>query len=413
MNRQSEHEGDGAVFVVHPEDLGPLLVDQLHLQATSFSPFAATLADYAPGSGTVTEDGKALGGNDSFLAAAAVLARPDLRLDALFGGGMRPLGSLRAYAAKRAGDMMVAVAPGDGEWDIRLFDAGRDAAAWVAQQLGTAAPEGEPNMLTPPCSLSTLVAVFHTIDMFRRCAYQDMLEFRRSPDPVMTPQEFRSVAGAGIRSQDVRWLLPSLLVLVPDLAAQLGTMADDGLEQAVKRGFLVGTTRAGSTDPVLLFGEAGRHMGAEFLQSWVGSVGFTVDVMTQSGTRTLHRGYVASTGLANHWFRFEEKEGVLDVNHQPLSQEQYAQKLGDLLLSAAVVDRQADAAGPFVKPGNAAAPGRRAKTATGRAADSSTAQPAAAGLKFCPGCGTPVKPGAKFCTVCGRPLTPGAGGGKS
>ena len=403
MNRQSEHEGDGSVFVVHPEDLGPLLVDQLHLQATSFSPFAEALADYAAGSAALTEDGKALGGDDSFLAAAAVLARPDLRLDVLFGGGMQPLGSLRAYAAKNAGDRMVAVAPGDGEWDIRLFDGPRDVATWVAQQLGTAAPEGEPNMLTPPCTLSTLVAVFHTIDMFRRSAYQDLLEFRRSPDPVMTPQEFRSAAQASIRSQDIRWLLPSLLVLVPDLAAHLATMGDDGLEQAVGRDFLVGTTRAGGTDPVLLFGEAGRHMGAEVLQSWVGSVGFSVDVVAEGGARTLHRGYVASTGLANHWFRFEEKDGALDVTHQPLSQEQYAQKLGDLLLSAAVVDRRADAAGPLVKPVKAAAPAGRAKTQVAPAAEP----------KFCPGCGAPVKPGAKFCTVCGRPLTPGAGGGKS
>lgn len=413
MNRQSEHEGDGSVFVMHPEDLGPLLIDQLHLQATSFSPFAEALADYSAGSAAVTEDGKALGGDDNFLAAAAVLARPDLRLDVLFGGGMQPLGSFRAYAAKRAGDRMVAVAPGNGEWDMRLFDAPRDVAAWVAGQLGTAAPEGEPNMLTPPCTLSTLVAVFHTIDMFRRCAYQDLLEFRRSADPVMTPQEFRSAAQASIRSQDVRWLLPSLLVLVPDLVAHLGTMGDDGLEQAVKRDFLVGTTRGGSTDPVLLFGEAGRHMGAEFLQSWVGSAGFTVDVVTGDGVRTLHRGYVASTGLANHWVRFEEKDGVLEVHHQPLGQEQYAQKLGDLLLSATVVDRQADAAGPFVKRANVAAPAGRAKTPEARPAGGPSAQSAGAGPKFCPGCGAPVKPGARFCTVCGRPLTPGAGSGKS
>ena len=90
-------------------------------------------------------------------------------------------------------------------------------------------------------------------------------------------------------------------------------------------------------------------MGSEFLRSWVSSCGYSLDVVGPDGPRTLQRGYVASTALANHWFRFDVRDGVLQVNHQPLSLEQYAQKMGDLLLSGTVVDRQADAAGVDVK----------------------------------------------------------------
>jgi hypothetical protein len=399
MNTQPDHGTTTTTFAVRPSDLGAILVDQLHLQVTSFSPFAEILADYAPGSGSMGDTGRQLANDAGFARVAGVLARPDLRLELLVGGGMAPLGSLRAYASKATGNMLVVIAPGDSEWDIRLFDAPRSCAEWVARQTGTNTQEGEPNHLAPPCTLSTLVAAFHTIDAFRRTAYQDMLAYKRTVDPMITPEEFRSSAEAAIHSQDIRWLLPSLLVLNPGLVESIGMMGSDGLEQAVKRGFLVGAKRAGGTDTVLLFGEAGTHMGSEFLRSWVSSCGYSMDVVGPDGPRTLQRGYIASTALANHWFRFETKDDTLQVNHQPLSLEQYAQKMGDVLLSGTVVERQAGAAGAFVKP-KQAVPSRSVspeKTISANAAPTKTP-------KFCPGCGAPVKPGAKFCASCGRPL---------
>jgi hypothetical protein len=192
MNTQPDNGTTSLTFTVRPSDLGAILVDQLHLQPTSFSPFAEVLADYAPGSGSVGDTGRQLANNAAFAAVAGVLARPDVRLELLVGGGMAPLGSLRAYASKAAGNMLVAIAPGDSEWDIRLFDAPRSCAEWVARQTGTNTQEGEPNHLAPPCTLSTLVAAFHTIDAFRRTAYQDMLAYKRTVDPMITPEEFRS-----------------------------------------------------------------------------------------------------------------------------------------------------------------------------------------------------------------------------
>jgi len=399
MNAQSDNGTTGITFTVRPSDLGAILIDQLHLQVTSFSPFAEVLADYVSGSSTMSDTARQLAKDTVFATVAGVLARPDLRLELLVGGGMAPLGSLRAYASKAAGNMLVGVAPGDGEWDIRLFDTPRSCADWFVRQTGTNTQGGEPNHLAPPCTLSTLVAAFHTIDMFRRAAYQDMLAYKRTVDPMITLEEFRSSAQAAIHSQDIRWLLPSLLVLNPTLGASIGTMGNDGLEQAVKRGFLIGAKRAGGADTVLLFGEAGTHMGSEFLRSWVSSCGFSLDVVGPDGPRTLQRGYIASTALANHWFRFDTKDGVLQVNHQPLSLEQYAQKMGDVLLSGTVVERQAGTAGAFVKQRQTILSGAvsQEKTTSADAAPAKTP-------KFCPGCGTPVKPGARFCASCGRPL---------
>ncbi len=122
-----------------------------------------------------------------------------------------------------------------------------------------------------------------------------------------------------------------------------------------------------------------------------------MDVVGPNGPRTLQRGYIASTALANHWFRFDTNDSVLQVNHQPLSLEQYVQKMGDLLLSAMVVERKADAAGAFMKPAQTAPP----RTESQKKAVSADAPPAKT-PKFCPGCGAPVKPGAKFCASCGR-----------
>ncbi len=399
MNSQPDNSTTGTSFTVRPPDLGTILVDQLHLQATGFSPFADALADYIPGSGTMNDIAERLANDAVFSTVAGVLARPDLCLELLVGGGMAPLGSIRVYASKAVGDMLVAIAPGDNEWDVRVFDTPRSCGGWFAYRTGTNTQEGEPNHLAPPCTLSTLVAAFHTIDAFRRTAYQDMLAYRRTVDPVTTPEEFRSSAVASIHSQDIRWLLPSLLVLVPSLAKDIGTMGSDGLEQAVKRGFLIGAKRAGGTDTVLLYGEAGAHMGSEFLRSWVSSCGYSLDVVGPDGPRTLQRGYIASTGLANHWFRFDQKDGVLQVYHQPLSLEQYTQNMGDLLLSGTIVQRQADAAGAFVKSKQTVSP----RTASQDKKTPATPAPAKT-PKFCPGCGAPVKTGARFCATCGRPL---------
>jgi hypothetical protein len=399
MNTQSDNGMTSTSFSVRPSDLGALLVDQLHLQANSFSPFAEILSDYVPGSDTMSDKAQKLADDAVFASVAGVLARPDLRLELLVGGGMVPMGSIRVYASKPAGDMLVAVAPGDGEWVVRLFDTPRACGDWFARQTGTNTQEGEPNHLASPCTLSTLVAALHTIDAFRRTAYQDMLAYKRTVDPIITPEEFRSSAKAAIRSQDIRWLLPSLLVLDPALAKHIGTMGSDGLEEAVKRGFLVGAKRAGGTDTVLLFGETGTHMGSEFFRSWVSSCGYSLDVVSPDGPRTLQWGYIASTALANHWFRFDATDSVLHVNHQPLSLEQYAQKMGDLLLSGMVVKREADAAGALVKSKQTI----RASTVPEEKAASVDAAPTKT-PKFCPGCGAPVKSGAKFCALCGRPL---------
>lgn len=399
MNSQPDNGTTSTSFTVRPSDLGVILVDQLHLEATGFSPFAEALADYVPGSGTMDDTAGRLANDTVFSTVAGILARPDLRLELLVGGGMAPLGSMRIYASKAAGDMLVAIASGDGEWDVRVFDTPRSCGGWFAHQTGTNTQEGELNYLAPPCTLSTLVAAFHTIDAFRRTSYQDMLAYRRTVDPMITPEEFRSSAVASIHSQDIRWLLPSLLVLNPSLSEDIGTMGSDGLEQAVRRGFLIGAKRAGGTDTVLLFGEAGAHMGSEFLRSWVSSCGYSLDVVGPDGPHTLQRGYVASTGLANHWFRFDVKDSVLQVNHQLLSLEQYAQKMGDLLLSGMIVKRQADAAGAYVKLKQAAPAHAVSQEKPVSAEAVHTKTP-----KFCPGCGAPVKSGAKFCASCGRPL---------
>ncbi|HEY5000383.1 MAG TPA: zinc ribbon domain-containing protein, partial [Candidatus Cryosericum sp.] len=87
------------------------------------------------------------------------------------------------------------------------------------------------------------------------------------------------------------------------------------------------------------------------------------------------------------------------VNHQPLSLEQCAQKMGDLLLSGTVVERKAGAVGAFVKSKKTILSRAVSKEKTISAAAAPAKTP-----KFCPGCGAPVKPGAKFCASCGRPL---------
>jgi len=376
------------------QDLGPLFVDSLHLASTAFSPFGERLVSYAAGSVRLGDGAREAAADQVFADAAATLARPDLRVEVVTGGGMMPMGGYRSYAARSGGDHVVSVVAGGDGWDVLVHESPRAWAAWSVRGVATVCTETIPNALPPVMSAGSFLLACHAIDVFRRLYLQGLLAHKPETSGVVSAAEFGTWLRESMAGSDIRWLLPAVVLLVPGLAGVLPEPRAEDFAYLVDHG-VIATGKDKGAD-MIAYGEAGRLLGAEFARTWTLSAGMAVAVMRGGKEQTLHRVFNAGTGLANHLVRFEERDNGLDANHQALSSVELEQKLGELLLACWNVER--DAASAPLPTATKPAPTIGTPTAA------STKPPTGKSAKFCPGCGAPVKLGAKFCATCGRPL---------
>ena len=376
------------------QDLGPLFVDSLHLVSTAFSPFGERLASYATGSVQPDDAARDAAADRAFADAAAILARPDLRVDVVTGGGMLPMGGFRSYAARSGGDSVVSVIAGGDGWDVLVHESPRAWAAWSVRNVATACMETVPNVLPPVMSAGSFLLACHAIDTFRRGYLQGLLAHKPETSGVVSAAEFGTGLKESVTSGDIRWLLPAVVVLVPGLAGVLPEPRAEDFGYLVDHGVIAAGKDKGMD--VIAYGETGHLLGAEFAHTWTLSAGLAFTIMRGGKEQTLHRVFNAGTGLANHLVRFEERDGGLDANHQALTAVETEQKLGELLLACWNVKRDADSApSPSVTKSISTAD----KATVAFSPPSTNKTP-----KFCPSCGAPLKPGAKFCASCGRPL---------
>ena len=354
------------IFQVAADDIGILWTDLLRLAPNPLSPIGPDLKEYAPGSGQVTPELQKIAAQPQAVKAAAMLAQPDLRLHCWMGGATTSL-SYAVFCRSRAVDPdgVAVFAPSyQGSLLVNYFPSVAMGATWGADVLGSDVT-GEPPLLLPPVMpLESAVYAFHTIDCFRRVAYQSMLEHVTLETPHLTVPQFTAAFNQSLASADIRWLLPAFLQMttgVRDLpfaprSEHLGLLVEEKILRPVR----VGEAR----EPAYAFGEAGRLLGIEFLRTWWTAAALTLDLLEGDAVRKDQRIFVAPTAVANHWFTVKEVSGGAVVDCAPLTQLAMQQRLADLLET------------PAPEP------------------------PAA----FCPSCGEKIQPGARFCRACGYRL---------
>jgi len=330
-----DSDAEVMAFQVADTDLGPYLVDVLGQPVDAMSPVAPDLAGYAPGSCRPSAELQ-----QEVLAepragdVAAVLACPSFKLWGRSGGGRTPFSSY-AICGRPAThpDLYVAASPSfENAWLFEVLDGVEEVAAWWADTFAAPVDETMPNLLPPPIEIESLLYAFHTIDAFRRVTMQGMLDYRTTSEPAVPVEDFITSMRRSIASNDLRWLMPTFMHLVPGLDLGNIDIRDEHLQSLIDQTLFEAAAEEQDGTEVLVFGEAGIALGMEFYDGWLSSAGYELVVRSGGAQMPLARGFLAPTPVTNHLILLGANGE--SVNHQAMTTEHLAIKLVELLTDA-------------------------------------------------------------------------------
>lgn len=389
MNKNILSEAE-SIYQINQKDLGPIIVDKLGIKLSEFSPLREELSKYQAGSANLSEEGSEIVQDLELIESLKIIASPDFKLDLLTGGGLVPLIGMRIMASKDVSERkLVVLMPGfNDSYLINLFSNVEELTGWLTDILASNIEEPGQNFIPPPINPLALLYVFQVIDAFRRVSYENMLNHVVTLDPYIEVEKFNNSLVNSMKSLDIRWLVPSLLVLIPEFGTLIKDYSEEDLEYLVAHNLLIPTKEKESGKDIFLFGEAGTILGSEFLRSWTQSAGFLLEVLSSRGVEVLGKGYLATTALANHFFDFkQDNKGLYEIFHRPLTKDGFYETFRGMIIRALNSERKADS--PVVV------------STTKQTVPEVTATKA---VNFCPECGKPVFPNAVFCTSCGKKL---------
>jgi len=406
MNAKAINIPTPFTFQVGKNDLGPLFFDSLKLKCSNFSPLAGALSSYVAGSNKPSAARANINQDPQVLKAASILADPVVRMINRTGGGAMPVSHFTACYNPGIDDQAFAVVTPsfEGSYLIQLFDSPWHYLGWWL--VLNASEVGEPigNYMPPPIRFESLVYMLHTIDAYRRCAFESMLDYTPAEQASIKPAEFIESMQQSIRSRDLRWLLPAFIGLIPNLNVSSFDGNPEFISALAKYDFLLPARDTETQEDIFVFGEAGKIMGVEFHRTWVKSIGFEIAASTPKGWRVMHRGFLAPTGFTNHLFILAmDAGGNCFVNHQAMDRHMLDHKLANLL--AAVLNQKdiaedglhIEKAVPFIKETEIVQPVEAVSIP-------SAARPATPDKILCKFCGTNNDVDALFCKGCGQPV---------
>ena len=289
----TQTETETLAFQVASRDLGPFIVDAGGHHPDPLSPLAPDLESYAPGSTRPSSDLEAVLAHPRARDVASVVACPSLKLWGRTGGGTVPVSSF-AVCGRPAihPDLFVVVSPSfEDAFVLEVLEGIEEVAAWWADTLASPVEDDRPNLLPPPIALETLVYAFHTIDAFRRATLEGMLAYTTTEQPAISADEFSDSLLRAIGSRDLRWLLPAFLHLVPGLDVAGIDPRSEHLLFLVNQSFFVPAAEREDDRDVLVFGEAGIALGAEFHHGWLSAAGFEL-LVRSDGRNDLSRAWI-------------------------------------------------------------------------------------------------------------------------
>ncbi len=320
---------EGQLFQVKRNDLGPLLLDQMGLSPNQLSPLKEVLSSYSAGSGLLGSEGEKLLENELFRKLAPTLAAPDLLIKNRLGGSITPFEEMRACAGKSLGEAIVLVTIGDdSSYVLRLFDNHREYAQWWAESFAGKNDQVVANYIPPKVSLDAFLFLLHAVDWFRREAYQNALNYAAGEEIYVNPEQFSQGLSTSVSSKDLRWLVPSLIMVVPNIERYNFTIIPEDINLLNSMQFFNMEKKPGSGEDAFTFGEAGQVMGIEFMRTWLLSAGFELSSLAQGSIDFVDHFFIAPTGLANHFVSFEMTDNNRClVNHQAFTLQYLTHKL--------------------------------------------------------------------------------------
>lgn len=409
------------VFQLNTGDAGKLCVDLLKLKCTALSPLAGTLNAYKSGTPSHTKDEgnlKAMASTPNISLALSILAAPDLLLDITVGGGMTGLGQISAIRASEFDPEKVVMftRSSPNSFLIQMFDTVQGFISWNLDNIGTRVSLDPPTFLPETMAFEELIYTFHTIDSFRRVAYESMLEAKTLKEPYITVDRFIYTMKHTLKGGDIRWLLPTLVTLLPGCASVGINPEEEHLRFMTSNDLLITGRKKSTNEVVLTFGERGRQLSMDFYRTWQLSAGFELKLKGNDGQIKSTMAFMASTALANYCFDLEPKnKGGFSVKCSPLTTAGLASKL-DLLLGY-IAEK------PLERSETGVISPEKAKCAKcGHLCDAEAAFCSKCGTslvktpeppakpktmnepKICPNCNKQLTAQARFCSGCGKPV---------
>lgn len=416
---------DHYAFQLHRLDAGHVCRGLLRLDFNVLSPLAAPLRDFRPGTPPRTKNAatlQELAGSAEVAKALAILAEPELRTNIFFGGGNMGLTTMALCRNRRvdANAVVMATVTRADAYIVQLFDSLDDCVTWNTDTLASPVRDEPASMLPPVMPMPAFIAALHGLDTFRRLSYESMLAAKVPANTAIAEEAFTSSMAQSMQHGDVRWLLPCLLKLVPSLASELPAASAGGLDLLVATDVFKRGHRAGTNEPMLLFGDKGQLLAVDFYRTWWACVGIEVNGWDGAAVWRLRRAFLANTALANHFFDLRQtRDGESVVAYTPLTSSGFAATLTEILDTAVPLPKPKPVAPPAAPVRSVAPPAipmvRCSKCGTALEADAAFCDSCGARAKVpeppplppaplsCTKCGGALRPNAKFCPVCGTP----------
>lgn len=241
--------------------------------------------------------------DETFLELASIISDPDTKATMRIAGAQGYV-EHKLQLNKNIGDIVVAVEnTAEGDFVILKFNNYNEyIELWQEQFIGTG-NEQESTFISPNASVSDYVHIMNTIDAYRYTTYKNMLDRVYSENPNIKTKEFYQVLVDSIENPDMRWLLPSFLNVTPNMYNYKLEIGMEQMENLISNDFLeFGQLESGEN--TLVYGDAGKLSGVEFLKSWFTSYGWEFELAhpNKNEMSAFKRLFVAPTVLTNHLF---------------------------------------------------------------------------------------------------------------
>ncbi|TCP68130.1 hypothetical protein EDD73_10432 [Heliophilum fasciatum] len=310
-------------------------------------------------------------------AMVNVLAQPEIKIEIRQGGHPGPL-TVSSVLIKNDRDVaqIVELQKGRSSLTARLFESIDHYGAYFAAQHTTPVNSAPANLLKLTLSLEVLVFMFNLIDCYRRAYLYEMLDHSTNLVEAIYEDEFVSTLQQALKSNDLRWAVPSLLRLVPGLSNSVLEFQSEYLNIAEHLQLFARTVAGESGRRLFCLGSTGKYLGMEFALSWKQASGLEVTLLNNQGqVVSVGRYYLASTDEANHWISLTQLPSKTEFTHLSLTQSETVDEIKNIL--------------------------RKHLSILGEKQKKSDAEVI---HKYCIKCGCKLNAGALFCSQCGTKI---------
>jgi hypothetical protein len=211
---------DKGAYVIQllKKDIGALFSGLLKLKAGTDSPFETEINSFTISSTEISQELKTLAGDKMLQVAAKIIAEPAYTVENRLGGGSIGYDVTAVCGNAGISKNVVAInSIGNDTYAIQVYDNSASYVKWWVDSFAGKNDTTIPNLVPPNVKLEEFLLVLHAVDFFKRCSYEDQLEFKADINPLRPVKTFLDTMSASIKSKDIRWLLPAFLAITPNL----------------------------------------------------------------------------------------------------------------------------------------------------------------------------------------------------